>query len=50
MLICDIATLGLVIVCTIQGTHKSTYRVNKGKVECLVGDLGYCSISTSDCV
>jgi len=35
LLICDIVTLVLLIVCKIQRTHKRTYRINKGKVECL---------------
>jgi hypothetical protein len=37
-LICDIVTLVLVIVCTIQQTHKRTYSINKWTVECLVVD------------
>jgi hypothetical protein len=39
LLICDIVTLVLVIVCKIQGTHKRTYCINKGTVECLVVDI-----------
>jgi hypothetical protein len=47
MLICDIVTLVLVILCTIQQTHTRTYRINKETVECLVIDMRY---GTSDCV
>jgi hypothetical protein len=31
-------------------THKRTYRINKGTVECLVVNMWYCNICTSDCV
>jgi hypothetical protein len=39
LLICDIVTLVQVIVCKILGTHKRTYCINKGTVECLVVDM-----------
>jgi hypothetical protein len=39
LLICDIVTLVLVSVCKIQQTHNITYCVNKGTVECMVGDM-----------
>jgi hypothetical protein len=38
LLICDIVTIVQVIVGEIQRTHKRTYRINKGTVECLVVD------------
>jgi hypothetical protein len=39
LLRCDIVTLVQVIVCKIQQTHKRTYRINKGTVECLVVEM-----------
>ena len=47
---CDIVAVVQVIVCTIQRTHNRTYYKYKGTVECLVVDMWYRNISTSDCV
>ena len=39
LVICDIVILLQLVVCKIQRTNKRTYRINKGTVECLVGDM-----------
>ena len=37
VLYCNISTIEC--VCKIQGTHKRTYRINKGTVNCLVVEM-----------